>query len=301
MLWGMLNWPGSVPGSPHERSRVPSGANLWIARVAVAVRDVEIALRGQRGVRAAMERLAAHVGPRAPGMPMRQEHLAVERAVADGVVAVVGQPQRVVGRHVDAVRAVEDALAPGAQEVALAVEDDHRVRAAVERVDPVLPVHPDRGHVRVELPPGRQLRPVARPPGSDRRRSPRMAAITRLPARAPRRSRAGCRTSICSICVLGDPRLAERGQDVVGDVVVVPPRPRPALVVLGEHVAPAVGVVREDHLARVALRAEAREHLDPLRASAGSARGRSGPCRWCCRAPSARAGSRGPRCRRCGR
>ena len=73
---------------------------------------------------------------------MVRSTLPSERAVADGVIAVVGQPQRVVGRHVDAVRAVEDPLAPGAQEVALAVEDDHRVRAAVERVDPVLPSTP---------------------------------------------------------------------------------------------------------------------------------------------------------------
>jgi hypothetical protein len=25
----MLNWPGSVPGSPHERSRAPLGEYLW--------------------------------------------------------------------------------------------------------------------------------------------------------------------------------------------------------------------------------------------------------------------------------
>ena len=78
----------------------------------------------------------------------------------DRVVAVVGQPDRVVGRHVDAVRAVEHPLAPGAQEVAVAVEHDHRVLAAVEDVDVVLLVDPDRGDVGVELPPRRQLRPV---------------------------------------------------------------------------------------------------------------------------------------------
>ena len=92
------------------------------ARVAVAVGDVEIALRRQRGVRAAVEGLAAHVGRGHAGHAEGQQHLAVERAVADGVVAVVGQPQRVVGRHVHAVRAAEHALAPRAQEVAVAVE-----------------------------------------------------------------------------------------------------------------------------------------------------------------------------------
>jgi len=28
MLWAMLNWPGSVPGSPHERRSLPSGEYL---------------------------------------------------------------------------------------------------------------------------------------------------------------------------------------------------------------------------------------------------------------------------------
>src|SRR4030095_9192993 len=41
--------------------------------------------------------------------------------------------------------------------------------------------------------------------------------------------------------------LAQRRQDVVRDVVVVPLRTRAALALLGEHVAPAVGVVREHH------------------------------------------------------
>src|SRR5919109_271336 len=38
-----------------------------------------------------------------------------------------------------------------------------------------------------------------------------------------------------------DPSRAERGQDVVGDMIVVPVRPRPVLVLLGLHVSPAVG------------------------------------------------------------
>src|SRR5437867_12885554 len=44
----------------------------------------------------------------------------------------------------------------------------------------------------------------------------------------------------------------------------MPERPGPALVVLGEHVGPAVGVVREDHLAGVAFGAEPCQHLDPF-------------------------------------
>jgi hypothetical protein len=107
-----------------------------------------------------MERLAAHVRRRRAGDAQRQEDLAVERAVPHGVIAVVGQPQRVVGRHVHAVRAAEDALSPRAQEVALAIEDHHRMRAAVEGVHPVLRVDADGGDVGVELLPRRQLRPA---------------------------------------------------------------------------------------------------------------------------------------------
>ena len=77
-----------------------------------------------------------------------------------GVVAVIGQPHRVVGRHVDTVRAAKHPLAPGAQEVALAVEHDHGVPASIERVHPVLRVDADRGDVGVEFLPWRQLRPV---------------------------------------------------------------------------------------------------------------------------------------------
>jgi hypothetical protein len=40
-----------------------------------------------------------------------------------------------------------------------------------------------------------------------------------------------------------DPSRAERGHDVVGDMIVVSVRPRPVLVLLGLHVGPAVGVM----------------------------------------------------------
>jgi hypothetical protein len=42
-----------------------------------------------------------------------QQYFAIEGAFADRVVAVIGQEERVVRRHVNAVRALEDALAPG--------------------------------------------------------------------------------------------------------------------------------------------------------------------------------------------
>ena len=54
---------------------------------------------------AAMEWLAAHVGCRLAGDSEGQQHLSFQRALADGVVSIVGEPDRVVGRHEHAMRA----------------------------------------------------------------------------------------------------------------------------------------------------------------------------------------------------
>src|SRR5258707_10096741 len=45
--------------------------------------------------------------------------------------------------------------------------------------------------------------------------------------------------------VVGDAGGAQRGQNVVGDVVVVPVGTGAKLLVLGEEVGPAIGIVRE--------------------------------------------------------
>src|SRR5262249_36775718 len=87
------------------------------------------------------------------------------------VIAVVGEPQRLVRSHVQAVRPVEDALAPGAEEVALAVEHHHGMPSAIESIHAVLGVDAHRGHVGVELLAGWQLRP----PGDDLGALPRGA------------------------------------------------------------------------------------------------------------------------------
>ena len=129
------------------------------AGIAVAVGDVDLALRRQRGVSAAVERLAAHIRRRLFGNADRQEHLAVGRTLAHGVVAVVGAIEIVVGIDVQAVGAREQAFAPTLDEIAVAVEHDHRVFAAIEDVDAVLAVDADRGDVG-ELPAVRQFCPV---------------------------------------------------------------------------------------------------------------------------------------------
>ena len=56
--------------------------------------------------------------------------------------------------------AVEHALAPGPQKIAVAVEHHHRMGAAVEDIDVVVPVDADRGDVGVEFPAIGQLGPI---------------------------------------------------------------------------------------------------------------------------------------------
>ena len=155
----MLNWPGSVPGSPQVFDQLAVRRVFVDAGIAVAVRDIDLALRRQRGVGAAVERLAAHERRRLVRDADGQQHLAVGGAFAHGVVAVVGAIEIVVGVDVQAVRAGEQAFAPAPEEIALAVEHHHRMVAAVEDVDAVLAVDRDGGDVG-EAPAVGQLRPV---------------------------------------------------------------------------------------------------------------------------------------------
>ena len=105
-------------------------------------------------------------------------------------------------------------------------------------------------------PPRRCRPPCVAPTGGDRSHAQAFFDASKI-------ARGLC-TSIWSIWSSLTPALRERRQDVVGDVVVVPERPGPALAFLRQHVGPAVGVVREHHLAGVALGAELGHHLDPL-------------------------------------
>jgi hypothetical protein len=92
-----------------------------------------------------VERLAAHEGFGLAGDAQRHQHLAVEGAFAHRVVAVIGQPDRIVRPYnMDAVRPVEDAFAPGPQQIAFGIEDGDRVLTAIEGIHPILPVDADR-------------------------------------------------------------------------------------------------------------------------------------------------------------
>src|SRR5580658_486370 len=96
---------------------------------------------------AAVERHTAHIGCGFPWDADLQQHLTVECAVTHGVIAIVSQPDRVIGPHMDAMGAVKNVLTPGFQEVAFAIQNDHRMRAAVEAVNPVPAIDPDGGDI----------------------------------------------------------------------------------------------------------------------------------------------------------
>src|ERR1019366_9510657 len=100
-------------------------------------------------MRAPIERVAAHIRRWFAGHANLRQHPTVLRHVPHRVVAVIGAPQRVVRRDIDAMRAHEQALAPGAQEPPLAVEHHHRVRAAVKDKNVVAAVDPDRGDLAI--------------------------------------------------------------------------------------------------------------------------------------------------------
>src|SRR5436190_23233384 len=75
------------------------------------------------------------------------------------MAAVVGQIDRVVGAHVDAVRPRVLPLAARPEKSAVTVEHHHRVVAAVEDVNVVVLVDPDRADL-LERPAVGQFRPV---------------------------------------------------------------------------------------------------------------------------------------------
>ena len=82
-----------------------------------------------------------------PAGAQSQQNVAVQRAFAHGMVAVVGAEDVAVGRHGNAVGAGKDALAPGLKEVAVLVEHNHRVVAAIEGVHVVVGVATHGGHL----------------------------------------------------------------------------------------------------------------------------------------------------------
>src|SRR3954462_14862924 len=99
-----------------------------------------------------MERLAGHERCRLSGAAPLQQNFATERDLADEMPAIVGQEHRVIGRHMNAVRSRVLALAPGTQEISIAVEDHHRMLAAIEDIDIVFAIDTDSAGFTHEVP-----------------------------------------------------------------------------------------------------------------------------------------------------
>ena len=114
-------------------------------------------------MRTGMERLIAEIRGRFSRHAERQKHLAVQRALAHHVVAIVGAEDSLVRRDVQPMGTLEYAFTPRAQKRPLAIEHRHWVLAATEDVHPVLGVHGDGRHL-AEAPAVRQPRPVGLEP-----------------------------------------------------------------------------------------------------------------------------------------
>src|SRR5215469_6676716 len=150
---------GAGAGLAPRHQQFAVGREFVNARIAVTVGDVDLAFRGERRVRAAVKRLTAHIGRGLAGDADLEQQFAVERALAHEMSAVIGQIDRVVWPHMDAVRPRILPLTPRAQEISVTVEHDDRVLPAREAVDVVFAVDRDRGDL-LERPALRQFRPV---------------------------------------------------------------------------------------------------------------------------------------------
>src|SRR5712664_2064342 len=113
-----------------------------------------------RHMRWPVEGLALPFRSRVIGAAQGHEQLAIQRKLLHRVYAIIHTVDHIIRADMDAMgAAAEHALAPGAQEVAIAIKDNHRVLAAVEDVHVVLGVHRDASHVD-ELPARRELFPI---------------------------------------------------------------------------------------------------------------------------------------------
>src|SRR5262245_30648916 len=156
---GDVELPRFTAGFAPRHDELARRRELVHARVTVAVGNVDLAFRRQRRVRATVKWLPAHERGRFAGDADRQFDLAGGGAAPHRMVPVIGQVEYIVLVDVETVRTLEYALAPRAQEIAVAVEHDDGVLAAIEDIDLILAVDADGGNV-LEAPAVGQLAPV---------------------------------------------------------------------------------------------------------------------------------------------
>src|SRR5437879_9170323 len=92
----------------------------------------------------AIERLATLIRRGFAGHADGHENFPVERALAHRVVAVISEEDRFVRTDGRAVSALENAVAPRAKKVAVAIKNNHRVLTARKAVNLVFVVHRNR-------------------------------------------------------------------------------------------------------------------------------------------------------------
>src|SRR5437867_7807429 len=140
---------------------LPFGGEFVDFAVAIPVRDVEMPSNRRHGhMGRAIERIALPLRSGAIGTAQGHQELAIQREFLHCVDAIIHAVHHIVRTNMDTMRpGAEHALTPGAQEVAIAVKDDHRVLATIEDVDIVLGVHCRASHID-ELPAGWELFPI---------------------------------------------------------------------------------------------------------------------------------------------
>ena len=151
---------GAGAGLAPGLDELASGGEAVDAAVAIAVTDVDFAVGCNGDVGGVVERAGgllegavvgvghAGVGGLVTGAEGHQQ-FTLEAELLHGVADIVGEEHVVVGVDVDAVRTGELAIAPGADEVAVGIEDDQGFIAAIENVDAVLRIGGDAGDVDV--------------------------------------------------------------------------------------------------------------------------------------------------------
>ena len=129
------------------------------ARVAVPIGDIQRSVGRDRDVGRAVERPAAVLRCRLVRDAEGEQDRAVQRALADRMVAVVREVNRIVGPHRHRVRPAEHPVAPRPHVAPIALEDREGMLAAAEDVHAVAPVDADAGDF-LERPSVGQPRPI---------------------------------------------------------------------------------------------------------------------------------------------
>src|SRR6185437_3077306 len=92
-------------------------------------------------MRAAVEGLAALIGCAFSWNSDRHKDFAVEAALPNSVIAIVGQKDRLIGTYRCAVRSFKNTVSPSAQKITVSIEDDDGMLSSCEAVNLILSVH----------------------------------------------------------------------------------------------------------------------------------------------------------------